>query len=111
MSADRFYTRSQSRSRAARQKRCFRSTRPLDKKRRRRQVKVFPIKSTPRIRCETRSGRGGYEVTGRHVRAVETIDIIALPQRGFVISIVVKGRLKSLFQRWTELRRDDEFRI
>ena len=38
-----------------------------------------------------RGGKRGYEVTGRHVRADETIDIIALPGRGFVISIVVKG--------------------
>lgn len=38
-----------------------------------------------------RGGKRGYEVTGRHVRADETIDIIALPGRGFVISIVVTG--------------------
>lgn len=41
---------------------------------------------------------GGYEVTGRHVRAHETIDIIALPSRGFVISIVVKGGSEISFE-------------
>lgn len=41
---------------------------------------------------------GVNEVTGRHVRAHETIDIIALPGRGFVISIVVKGGSEISFE-------------